>query len=215
MDNINFTGKPMPRSGEKTKAKILDAAHALVMGHGLAGTSIDMVLAKAEITKGAFFYHYKTKADLAQALVQRYSDRDAAHLEATLARAEQLSREPLQQILGFIGLLQEEVEQVADSTAGCLIASYVYQFEDLAPEIRTISAESFLLWRQRLGAKFEGAIAQHSPCRPVTAASLADALVSVFEGGFVMTRVLQDPTQMAQQLAHYRNYIELLFDLPH
>jgi hypothetical protein len=29
-----------------------------------------------------------------------------------------------------------------------------------------------------------------------------------------MTRVLQDPTQLAQHLAHYRNYIELLFSQP-
>jgi TetR/AcrR family transcriptional repressor of nem operon len=36
-------------------------------------------------------------------------------------------------------------------------------------------------------------------------------MVSTFEGGFVMMRVLQDPKQLAQQLAHYRNYIELLF----
>ncbi|NEQ55059.1 MAG: TetR family transcriptional regulator, partial [Leptolyngbya sp. SIO3F4] len=55
----------MPRSGEQTKTQILDAAHELVMGHSLAGISIDKVLAKAQVTKGAFFYHFKTKADLA------------------------------------------------------------------------------------------------------------------------------------------------------
>jgi len=203
----------MPRSGAKTKSLILDAAHELVMGHGLAGTSIDMVLAKAEVTKGAFFYHFKTKADLARALVQRYADNDAAHLEGQLSRAEKLSRDPLQQILIFIGLLQEEVEQLADPGGGCLIASFIYQFEDLDTEVRTISAGSFLEWRQRLGKKFEAAIAQTPPQLPVKAEELADAIVSTFEGGFVMMRVLQDPRQLAQQLAHYRNYIELLFGI--
>jgi TetR/AcrR family transcriptional repressor of nem operon len=201
----------MPRSGEKTKTRILDAAHSLVMGHGLAGTSIDRVIAKAEITKGAFFYHFNTKADLAQALVQRYADRDAAHLETHLARAEKLSRDPLQQVLIFIGLLQEEVEALTDPTAGCLIASYVYQFEDLDAEVRTISAQAFLLWRQRLGEKFAAAIAQYPPRFPVSAEALADGLVSTFEGGFVMMRVLGEADQLSQQLSHYRNYIELLF----
>jgi TetR/AcrR family transcriptional repressor of nem operon len=201
----------MPRSGEKTKTRILDAAHELVMGHGLAGTSIDRVLEKAEVTKGAFFYHFKTKADLAHALVQRYADNDAAHLQDQLNRAEKLSRDPLQQVLIFIGLLQEEVAQLADPGGGCLIASFIYQFEDLDAEIRTISAESFLEWRQRLGEKFEAAMAHNPPKLPVKAEELADAIVATFEGGFVMMRVLQDPKQLAQQLTHYRNYIELLF----
>jgi TetR/AcrR family transcriptional repressor of nem operon len=201
----------MPRSGAKTKSLILDAAHELVMGHGLAGTSIDMVLAKAEVTKGAFFYHFKSKADLARSLVERYAENDAAHLQSQLSRAEKLSRDPLQQVLIFIGLLQEEVEQLADPGAGCLIASFIYQFEDLDAEVRSISAQSFLAWRQRLGAKFEAAMAENSPKVPVKAEELADANVSTFEGGFVMMRVLQDPKQLAQQLAQYRNYIELLF----
>ena len=201
----------MPRSGAKTKERILDAAHALVMGHGLAGTSIDMVLQQAEITKGAFFYHFKTKAELAQALVLRYAEQDAAHLEAQLTRAEKLSRDPLQQVLIFLGLLHEEVGQFTDPGAGCLIASYIYQFEDLDPEIRTISAQSFLLWRQRLGEKFAAVIAKFPPRLPVQPQELADGIVSTFEGAFVMMRVLQEPQQIGQQLAHYRNYIELLF----
>lgn len=201
----------MPRSGEKTKTRILDAAHKLVMGHSLAGTSIDMVLEKAEVTKGAFFYHFKTKADLAQTLVQRYAERDAAHLEAQLARAEKLSRDPLQQILIFIGLFQEEAEELTEPGGGCLIASYTYQFEELDVEIRDISAKSILFWRQRLGAKFEAAMAQYPPRFPVSANELADSMVSTFEGAFVIVRVLQDPKQLSQQLAHYRNYVELLF----
>lgn len=206
----------MPRNGTKTKTKILDAAHALVMGHGLSGTSIDMVLEKAEITKGAFFYHFKTKADLARVLVERYAEQDAAHLETQLGRAEKLSRDPLQQVLIFIGLLQEEVEQVSEPGGGCLIASFIYQFEELDPEIHQISAEALLHWRRRLGDKFAEIIHQYPPRLPVEPQDLADNLVSAFEGAFVMMRVLQEPTQLSQQLAHYRNYIELLFlaDLP-
>ena len=203
----------MPRNGEKTKNRILDAAHELVIGHGLAGTSIDMVLKKSQVTKGAFFYHFKTKADLAQVLVQRYADREAAHLELQLARAEKISRDPLHQILIFIGLFQEEADKLTEPGGGCLIASYTYQFEELDVDIRNISAESMLFWRSRLGAKFEAVMERYSPRLTVSAYELSDNMVSIFEGAFVMMRVLQDPKQLSQQLAHYRNYIELLFEV--
>lgn len=201
----------MPRNGELTKSKILDAAHGLVMGHGFSGTSIDMVLAQAGITKGAFFYHFKDKADLARTLAERYANQDAAHLQRNLNRAEALSRDPLQQVLIFIGLFQEEVAELTDSSAGCLIASYVYQFEELDQEIHRISAQALLNWREKLGGKFTEVIANYPPRLTVQAWELADGMVSAFEGGFVMMRTLQEPTQLKQQLAHYRNYIELLF----
>ncbi|MGB7442795.1 MAG: TetR/AcrR family transcriptional regulator [Coleofasciculaceae cyanobacterium] len=204
----------MPRSGEKTKTRILDAAHNLVMGHGLTGTSIDMILEQAKITKGAFFYHFKTKSDLAQALVKRYAEQDKTHLEAQLACAEKLSRDPLQQVLIFIGFFQEEVEQMTEPITGCLIASYIYQFEELDADIRDISTQSFLLWRHHLGAKFEQVIAKYPPRFPVNAWELADGMVSALEGAFIMMRVLQESTQLSQQLNHYRNYIELLFGTP-
>jgi TetR/AcrR family transcriptional regulator, transcriptional repressor for nem operon len=201
----------MPRSGEATRTRILDAAEALILGYGLAGTSIDMVLEKAGITKGAFFYHFKSKSLLARALVERYAEQEETLLEERLKRAERLSRDPLQQVLIFIGLFQETAEQLIEPGAGCLIASYVYQFEQLDAEIREISAQAVLRWRQRLGDKFEEVMAHYPPRFPVKAEDLADGLVCVFEGAFVMVRVLREPTQLSQQLTHYRNYIELLF----
>lgn len=201
----------MAKNGAQTKNSILDAAHQLVLGYGLAGTSIDMVLEKAGITKGAFFYHFKSKAELAKALVERYASQDAAHLDTQLDRAEKLSRDPLEQVLILVGLFIEEAEQISEPGAGCLYASYVYEFEGLDTEIRALSAHALLRWRDKLGRKFEEVMALYPPRLPVKAQALADALVSVFEGSFIMIRVLQEPQQMKHQLTHYRNYIELLF----
>ena len=201
----------MTKAGAKTKERILDAAHGLVMGHGLAGTSIDMVLDKAEITKGAFFYHFKSKAELARALVERYVSQDAAHLDGQLGRAEKLSRDPLEQVLIMVGLFLEEAEQISHPGGGCLIASYMYQFEDLDSDIRQISADAILHWRDKLGEKFKEVMESYPPKLAVKAEDLADGLVALFEGSFVMMRVLQEPEQMKQQLTQYRNYIELLF----
>jgi TetR/AcrR family transcriptional repressor of nem operon len=189
----------------------MDAAQALIMGRGLAGTSIDMVLEQAGMTKGAFFYHFKSKNELAKALIHRYAEQDHAHIEAQMTRAEKLSHDPLQQVLIFIGLLQEESEQLVSPEGGCLIASYMYQFDDLEPEVREICAQSVFMLRQRLGEKYTVIIDKYPPRVPVKPAELADALVSAFEGAFILMRVLQDPGQLYEQLAHYRNYIELLF----
>ena len=90
--------------------KILDAGQQLLLEHGYGGMSVDQVIASAGITKGAFFHHFKSKNALAQALLERYVDRDNELLHDLMARAEKLSHEPLQQYLIFVGLMEEMIE---------------------------------------------------------------------------------------------------------
>ena len=64
------------RNPEKTKASILDAAEALILDHGFGATSVDAVVARAGITKGAFFHHFPSKAELGRALIERFAQAD-------------------------------------------------------------------------------------------------------------------------------------------
>jgi TetR/AcrR family transcriptional repressor of nem operon len=41
--------------------------------------------------------------------------------------------------------------------------------------------------------------------------SLADMMTVVFEGAFILSRTLKEPQAFAEQLRHYRQYLELLF----
>ena len=68
----------MPKSGAPTKEKILSTAESLVLDYGFAGTSVDKVIERAGITKGTFFYHFKTKAELAKAMIERFHKKEQA-----------------------------------------------------------------------------------------------------------------------------------------
>ena len=59
-----------------TRQRLLDAAEELVNRQGFAATSIDQILEQVGVTKGAFFHHFKTKNDLARALIQRFAEAD-------------------------------------------------------------------------------------------------------------------------------------------
>jgi TetR/AcrR family transcriptional repressor of nem operon len=195
---------------ENTRERILDAAQALILNHGFAGTSIDMVLEQTSLTKGAFFYYFKSKSDLAHALIERYAQNDHRVMTESIARAERLSRDPLQQVLILVGLFSEMFEGLAEPYM-CLFASYVYENELMTDDIRAITANSMLAWRQALSAKLREAAAKYRPRLDVDADSLADLFNSVLEGAFVMSKTLNDPGLIAQQIRHYRNYLELLF----
>jgi len=202
---------PRVRDPERTRERILDAAQALILDHGFSATSVDAIVGRAGATKGAFFHHFGSKADLAKALVERYAALDRAHLEQGLARAGKLSSDPLQQLLLLIAFYEEEFEAMQEPFPGCLFASYIYEAKLFDDATLAVLRESTLLWRRVLRAKLEEAAAVHPPRREVDMESLADLFYSLSEGAFVMTKTLGDKTLLARQARHLRNYLELLF----
>jgi TetR/AcrR family transcriptional repressor of nem operon len=172
---------------------------------------LDRLLDKVGVTKGAFFHHFRTKDDLARALLQRFAESDAKVYEETRRRAERLSTDPLQQILVFIGLFEEAFAALTKPYPGCLFASYVYELQQFDEGTRQMIEDSFRKWRQLLKEKFDAIALSHPPRMPVDTASLADAFTVVLEGAFVAGKALNEPEVVADQLHHFRNYIELLF----
>lgn len=201
----------MPKDGRLTKEKILDAAEALVLDHGYGATSIDQILEKTGITKGAFFYHFKSKAELAQTLVERYVKRDDELLFSLTEKAEKLSRDPLQQILIFLGLMIEIFDSL-EETPACVVASFIYQFEEFNVDTKCLVTNGFDEWHSVLDEKFRVAIEKYPIKLDVAPSTMVDMLLSVFEGGLIVAKMVSDPKIMVIQLTQFKNYVELLFD---
>jgi TetR/AcrR family transcriptional regulator, transcriptional repressor for nem operon len=201
----------MPRDGTITRNKIMDAAQQMVLDVGLAGTSVEKVIDGAGITKGTFFYHFKTKHDLAAALIERYAGEDRQHFDQFMQKAEQLARDPLQQMLIFIGLFIEMTEKLEDPFPGCLYAAYCYQSGAISSEVMAQVEQMMRFWRTRLSEKLQ-AVSQLYPSRiPVTHTQVADHVLTTFEGAFILSKAMKEPKLAAEQLIQCRNYIELLF----
>lgn len=201
------------KSGASTREKLLETSQALINRRGFAATSIDQIIAEAGVTKGTFFYHFKSKQDLAQALIHRFADDDQALLRSSLERAEKLSQDPVQQLLIFVGLLIEAAEAL-DQTPhpGCLFATYCFEKQLFNDETYLVISEAMLNWRRLVGDKLRAA-ARKSPLRSdVDLDALADMVTVLFEGAFVLSRSLEGAGVFSAQLRHYRNYLQLLFD---
>jgi len=204
----------MQRNANPTRDRILDTAQELVLATGFAGMSIDQLVQRTGVTKGAFFHHFRSKADLALALVERFAGQDLDLLGEMLARAERLARDPRQQLLVFVGLYIELFEGLSEPPAGCLLASYCYEHELFDDQVKAVCTRNFLTWRDRLGRKIREAMALYPPRLSVDADSLADGFTAAIEGAFVLSRGTHEPDVVARQLNHYRNYLELLLGSP-
>ncbi|MDF2921592.1 MAG: TetR family transcriptional regulator [Paenibacillaceae bacterium] len=60
---------------EERRNEILDAADELFGRKGFDGTSTNDILAKVGIARGTLYYHFKSKEDIMDALIERYNIR--------------------------------------------------------------------------------------------------------------------------------------------
>ena len=197
--------------GEDTRKRILDAAQALVLGHGFAGVSVDQLIKSLGLTKGAFFHHFRSKNDLARALIRRYADDGLALFRDNLARARKLSDDPLHQLLILVGLYEELFENLTEPYPGCLLASYVYELRQFDEETRAIINEEFIESRREVMKLIRAIMNKYPPRRPVDPMALADAFMSTFEGAFILSKSLNEADITVKQLRLYRTTLEALF----
>lgn len=201
----------MAKRSENSRDRILDAAQGLVMTQGFAGTSIDDILKKAGLTKGAFFHYFKGKADLAFALVERHSKQDLAMFEELAARAEAESSDPLEQVILFLEYFEDYISNSDDPSPGCMYAVYTYESMQFEPAVRDFVADILRQWTSIYVRKFQEVIDRYEPAIPVTARQLAEMIVSIVEGGLVLQRAYDDVRVTSRQSEQFRNYLKLLF----
>lgn len=189
----------------------MDEAQSLILNHGFGATTVDSIIQNAGVSKGAFFHHFSSKSELGYELVNRYAKADAQHLEKTLDKAEALSKDPLQQLLIFVKLFEQEMVELEEPFPGCLLASYTYQSELFDDSIHELIRDSMLTWREKILKKLKVISEKYPPKEEVDLESLADMLLVIFEGAFVLTQSLQNSKIIASQLSHYHTYLSLLF----
>ncbi len=204
----------MPSKGELTRAKILDAAKGLVMSKGFAGTSIDDILKETQLTKGAFFHHFKGKADLARELVQRYALNDLKMFERYVDEVEAKSDDPLEQMILFLEMFEEYISNSTDPAPGCMYAVYTYESRQFDPGILDFVADTLRRWTSIYVRKYQEVIDAYPPAIPVTARQLAELTVAVIEGGLIFQRAYGDVRVTRRQSEQFRNYLFLLFGSP-
>lgn len=202
----------MPKDGTATKEKLLDSAQELVFERGFTATTLDLMLEKAGLTKGAFFHHFKNKDDMAVALIERYLDGEATLLKRLIDRAEHLSRDPLQQLIIIIGFIIDDIETDGPLSKGCLFASYAFELAEFDENVRALARQGFLKWREIIGGKISEVTKMYPARFPTDPTDLAEAMLAAFEGGVVIFRMEGNSQAISKNMTTFKNYVELLFD---
>lgn len=198
--------------GEATRERLLDLAEKAVLQKGFGATTIEELIAAAGLTKSGFFYHFRDKNDLAQALLRRYIDRHNDIIDDMFVRSSELTDDPLHGFLIGLKFFADLLADLPNTHPGCIVASFCYQDQQFSRDIRDLNAEGVRAWRARIQVRLQE-IAKRYPPRPgVDIEALADMCTAIVEGGIILSRALDEKEMLARQVMAYRNYVRLAFE---
>ncbi len=168
------------RANADTAERILDSAERLVQNRGYNGFSYANVAAELGITKASLHYHFPGKAELGQALVERYAARFAEALEQIDARGGDAPAK----LAAYARIYADVLRENRMCLCGMLAADY-----DTLPEAMRDAVLRFfddnVAW---LTDVFEQGRAERSLRPDGSAAEAAQTLVGGLEGALLIAR---------------------------
>jgi TetR/AcrR family transcriptional regulator, transcriptional repressor for nem operon len=196
-----------------TRDKIIAIAEQLLFDQGFSGTSLNDVMKVANLSKGAFFHHFKGKEQLGFAVLERWADADDDLIKKFVARANTLGEDPLQIAIIFIKLFEEWLTELEEPLGGCLLASFTYENARFDTSMRDYIEQRLTGWMAIYSGIFDNLAEKQTPKQPdVSAQGLTELLASIIEGGLLMARAMNDRNYLVRQLKQFRRHLVLLFE---
>ncbi|MFI7499674.1 ScbR family autoregulator-binding transcription factor [Streptomyces sp. NPDC049687] len=169
----------------RTRRAILEAAGAVFDEHGYMSTTIAMVLERAEVTKGALYFHFPSKESLAQAVLDEQVPFGAVPPQPC----------KLQEIVDMTFVVGQHL------LTNALLRGSVRLAVDQETPSGVDHGEPFRQWAQRLTELMELARDRGELLPTVKPPETVELLVGSFTGVQLMSRALTDRADLADRLS--------------
>jgi TetR/AcrR family transcriptional repressor of nem operon len=198
------------RDPDVTRDKLLKAAFEEIYRRGFQAASLDTILAKAGVTKGALYHHFPDKASLGYAVV------DEVVKGLLLERwgiLEPPSGDPvtaLQRILRrrATSLTAREVE------LGCPLNNLAQEMSPLDRRFRRGVNATFDIWTEAVAKDLARGQVEGTVRRNVDARKIAAFVVASIEGSFGLAKGAQSAAMLRSNLEVLSSFLESLRPVP-
>jgi TetR/AcrR family transcriptional regulator, transcriptional repressor for nem operon len=176
------------RDPERTREHLLQAAFREVYRSGFQSAGIDTILAATNVTKGALYYHFKSKEALGYAIIEE--------IVAKLTRDRWLL--PLQRskdkdpIDALIGIVRAIPARPRDVKGGCPLVNLTQEMSQLDEQFRKRLERIFHGWQEGIATALRRGQSQGTIRRDFVPEETAGFLIAMVEGYEVLAKNAQD-----------------------
>jgi TetR/AcrR family transcriptional repressor of nem operon len=197
--------KRRAREPDVTREKLLKAAFEEIYRRGFQAASLDTILAKAGVTKGALYHHFPDKAALGYAVVEEVVK--GLLLERWLGLLEQSREDPL-------ALLQRTLRHRAanleadEIELGCPLNNLAQEMSPLDERFRRSVNAAFDAWRKGFAQALERGQTESTVRRDVDAKKVASFVVAAIEGSYGLAKNARSAPMLRSNLQMVNDFLE-------
>jgi AcrR family transcriptional regulator len=192
------------RDPEFTRERLLQAAFREIYRWGFQSASLDTILDVAGVTKGALYYHFKSKEDLGYAVIDEVI---GPSLRAKWLHPLQKTKDPISTL---IGIVQSESVRAEDVRGGCPLNNLAQEMSPLHEGFRKRLAMVFRAWRWGVAAALREGQAHGRVRQNVEPAETAGFLIATLEGYVSLAKNAQDAKVMKAGKANLVDWLRSL-----
>ncbi|WP_413612739.1 TetR/AcrR family transcriptional regulator [Bdellovibrio sp. HCB-110] len=201
--------KPSPkktRDLEKSRKEILDVAFFEVFSRGFQGVSVDDIVKKTSMTKGAFYHHFPTKLDLGYALVDEVIK--PMIIDRWIRPLDNYDN-PLEGILKQMKILIGKSDP-AHLKLGCPLNNLVQEMAPVDEGFKVRLQAALTLWIDEMETHLKRAKKAGYLKSDVNTRHVAHFVVMTHEGFYGMLKGLDDPKAFEAMFDSLKRYFETL-----
>ncbi|HSF15171.1 MAG TPA: TetR/AcrR family transcriptional regulator [Vicinamibacteria bacterium] len=167
-------------AADATRQRLLRAAFEEIYRHGFQSASLDGILSRAGVTKGALYHHFQDKTALGYAVVEKVG---RVALERWLGPLRSADKDPLT-------ALQRAYQRIAatlderDIELGCPLNNLAQEMSPIDPQFRRRIEVTFAAWRAGYARAIRRAQKAGIVRKDVNPRRVASFLVAATEGSF-------------------------------
>ena len=167
--------------GARTRARIVEAAAALIHARGVAGTTLEDVKVAAEVSGSQMYHYFPDKNELLQAVIVYQAD-------SIVSR----NRHALSGVHGVEAWRNMVISAAKRTKAkgGCQLGSLVGQLAETDPEAQALIAAGFDQWSATIADGLRSLHVDGKLQSDIDPDDLAITLLATLEGGILLAQVL-------------------------
>ena len=190
--------------GRATRARIVEAAAALMYEHGVAHTSTEEILTAARVSNSQLYHYFEDKDDLIRAVVALQVERVVGRQEALLTGLDSFAA-----LEGWRDTIVSFASQ-RHGRGGCPIGSLASELADLDERARRTLCAAFERWEAAIRDGLTSMRDRGARRADSNPGELALATLTALQGGLLLTQTRRDADALAigldAAIAHIRTY---------
>jgi len=173
------------REPDVTREKLLSAAYEEIHRRGFQAASLDAIIARAGVTKGALYHHFPDKASLGYAVVDEVVNDSL--LERWLGLLEEQPGDPLTALQNLLRQ-RAAIATAEEIELGCPLNNLAQEMSPLDDRFRRHINATFDSWREGFAQVLEHGQAEGTVRRNLDAKAVASFIVAAIEGSWGLAK---------------------------